>query len=126
MAGFALIEILVAFTIAVLALGALYHLASNGIETETTATRYSRALLIAQSALEAAGTEQPLVPGSSIHRRDDIYQEEVIVRVRPDLLRNDDALSTPYPYEVSIDIAWHDGRRARSLTLSTLRLGAAP
>jgi general secretion pathway protein I len=126
MAGFTLIEILVAFVIAVLALGALYRIASTGFAADSAATRYSRALLIAESTLDTVGTEEPLRPGRSTRRTDEVFEEEVVVRLRPDLLRSEDTASAPYPYEISVGIAWRDGRRARSLSLSTVRLGPAP
>jgi len=125
-AGFTLIEILVAFTIALLALGALYRASSTGLAAGTSATHYSRALLIAESALEGAGVEAPLAPGKSTRRVDGAYDQELMVNARPDLLPGAGGIVGTYPYEVSVAVAWHDAGRARSIELSTIRLGPPP
>lgn len=125
-AGFTLIEILVAFVIAVLALSTLYRMASTGLGAESAAAHYSHALLIAESALEAVGSETPLTPGTSTPRIDDAYEEELVINPRPDLLPREYAVSGPYPYAISVRITWHEGRRARSISLSTVRLGPPP
>jgi general secretion pathway protein I len=125
-AGFTLIEILVAFVIAVLALSTLYRMASTGLGAESAAAHYSHALLIAESALEAVGSETPLTPGTSTPRIDDAYDEELVINPRPDLLPREYAASGPYPYAISVRVTWHEGRRARSISLSTVRLGPPP
>jgi general secretion pathway protein I len=125
-AGFTLIEILVAFVIAVLALSVVYRASSVGLDTGGTADRYSHALLIAESALQAAGVETSLAPGTSTQRRDNSYDEAVTVRPRPDLLPRSLTLAGAYPYEVSVDVSWREGGRARSVALSTIRLGRSP
>jgi general secretion pathway protein I len=125
-AGFTLIEILVAFVITALAVGALYRMSSIGLGTGSTADRYGRALLIAEAAMEGAGITEPLVPQHSTSRMDGVYDQDITVRARPDLLRTPATPDTRYPYEVSVVITWRDGRRARSIALSTLRLGTPP
>jgi general secretion pathway protein I len=125
-AGFTLIEILVAFVITALAVGALYRMTSTGLAAGSTADRYSRALLIAEAAMEVEGIAEPLASQTSTRRIDGIYDQNITIRARPDLLRRPATRDTRYPYEVSVVITWHDGRRARTLTLSTLRLGAPP
>jgi general secretion pathway protein I len=117
---------LVAVLIAVMALSALYRLGSTGLATETVSSRYSRALLIAQSALEDIGVETPLVPGTATRTIDDVYQEEVDIQGRPELLRGEVTAAAPYPYEIRVKVLWHEGKRARTLDLSTIRLGPAP
>ena len=124
--GFTLIEILVAFVITAMGLGALYGLASTGLATEGATSRYSRALLIAQSALDDVGVETALIPGTSTRRVDDVYRQETVIRARPDLLRGDAAVSAPYPYDISVKVIWREGKRSRSVDLSTIRLGPAP
>lgn len=124
--GFSLIEILVAFTIATLALLALYRVSSSGLSAGFTADRHSRALLIAESAMDAVGIGEPLAPGKSTQRVDDTYDREIVVRARPDLLRPGTGISAPYPYEVSVNVNWREGRLARSVALSMIRLGSPP
>lgn len=125
-AGFTLIEFLVAFTIAVLALGVLYRASSSGLNTGSTASRYNSALLIAESTLDAIGVETPLSPRQSTRRVDGTYDEDVVVRPRSDLSSGSDVTAWAYPYEVMVDITWRDGRRRRSIELKTIRLGRAP
>src|SRR5258707_8716331 len=52
-AGFTLIEILVAFTVATLLLGALYQLFSAGLRSSASAEHYADAVLLAESGLDA-------------------------------------------------------------------------
>jgi general secretion pathway protein I len=125
-AGFTLIEILVAFVIAVLALSTLYRMASTGLGAESAAAHYSHALLVAESALEAVGSETPLTPGTSTPPIGDAYEEELVIKPRPDLLPREYAVLGPYPYAISVRVTWHEGRRARSIFLSTVRLGSPP
>src|SRR5258707_11895102 len=59
-AGFTLIEILVAFTVATLLLGALYQLFSAGLRSSASAQHYADAVLLAESGLDAlVGTAVP-------------------------------------------------------------------
>lgn len=125
-AGFALIEILVAFTIALLALGALYEASSSGLGVAAAAAGYSRALLLAESALDEAGVSAPLKAGTSTSRLAGGYDRNVTVRPRPDLLHGAAAIPSAYPYEVSVSVSWRDAGRVRAVDLSTIRLGQLP
>lgn len=125
-AGFALIEVVVAFTIALLALGVLYRAFSSGLATGSVAARYNVAVAIAQSALDDLGVEIPLSPRDVVARLDGGYDERLVVRPRPDLLAGSDVVATAYPYELAVEVDWREGRRARSITLKTIRLGMAP
>lgn len=125
-AGFTLIEILVALAITVMALGAIYRLSSSGLAAGHAAEQYGRALVIAESALAASEIEEPLAARKSTRRVGDDYAEDITVRPRPDLLQNTATSYAPYPYEISVEISWHEGRRVRSIGLSTIRLGRAP
>lgn len=119
-AGFALVEILVAFAISALLLGAIYEVLSTGLQSAGTAARFSNAVLLAQSSLDAlAGV--PVVPGET-HARIGPYERETRVRPRPDL--RPAAPQLALPYEIDVRVAWHDGVRRREISLSTLRLGA--
>jgi general secretion pathway protein I len=124
--GFTLIEILVAFTVATLLLGALYQIFSAGLRSASTAEDYSNAILLAESALEVFGVEEALVTGESRDRIGQKYQRHVVVRPRPDLLSRSIVRPAVTPYEVEVDITWQNGRQARSVSLSTIRLGSPP
>src|SRR5580693_4617277 len=101
-AGFTLIEIVVAFVITAVAVGALYRMSSTGLETGSRADRYNRALLIAEAALESAGITEPLVAQNSSKRVEGDYDREITIRTRPDLLREPINRDSRYPYEVSV------------------------
>lgn len=124
--GFTLIEILVAFTVATLLLGALYQIFSTGLRSASLAGDYSNAVLLAESTLEGFGVEEALVAGESHDRVDRRYQRHVAIRPRPDLLSQGLARSAVTPYEVEVSITWQSGRRPRSVSLSTIRLGRPP
>jgi general secretion pathway protein I len=120
-AGFTLVEILVAFAVAVLLLGMLYRVFSTGLQSGSVAEDYSRAVLIAESGLEALGALEALAPGESNDQVENRFERHVRVRLRPDLAPAED-----YPdlvlYEVEVTVTWRAGRHPRSVSLSTVRL----
>jgi hypothetical protein len=101
-------------------------MSSTGLGAGSTADRYRRALLIAEAVMEGAGITEPLASQTSTSRIDGIYDRDITIRARPDLLRTPATRDRRYPYEVSVVITWRDGRRTQTLALSTLRLGAPP
>jgi general secretion pathway protein I len=115
-AGFTLIEILVAFAIAVTALGALYQLFGAGVQAGAAAGRLETAIVLARSALEAASTAE------SGERKDRVgpYQRRVLVRPRADLTAPDAPAGVE---EITVDVSWRDGPRERSITVTTLHVG---
>lgn len=125
-AGFTLIEVLVALAIAALALIAIDRLLSTGTESDIVAKRYSRALMIAQSALEALDSRAPAADYAEQRDLPGGYHRAVAVRPRPDLLPNPGSTPVAYPYQVSIEVSWAAGHRARSLSLSEIRTGLPP
>ena len=124
-AGFTLVEILVAFSVAVLLLGTLYRIFSTGLQLGSAAEDYSRAVLIAESELEVLGAVEALAPGESSDRVGDRFERHVRVRPRPDLVPADDYPDL-VPYEIEVSVTWGAGRRPRSVSLSTIRLAPPP
>lgn len=122
--GFTLVEVLVAFTVAALLLGVLYQVFSTGLRSASAAADYSTAVLLAESALETVGTQETLAPGQMRERVDRKYDRRVVVRPRPDLLPAYAVNPAVIPYEVQVTVDWQNGRRPRSVSLTTLRLGA--
>src|SRR5690348_6533175 len=116
-AGFTLIEILVAFVIAVLFLGAFYEIFSTSIRGAATSEAYSDAVLIAESTLDSASKSQ-LTPRESTDEMGR-YKVQTSVDARPDLTHPGVAVM---PYQIRVRVAWREGLRERSVTLSTLRL----
>ena len=81
--GFTLIEVLVAFTIAALMLGAMYDMLASDLRSEGTAEFHRDAVLIGQSALDAVATV-PTSPGKSFDRIG-VYEREIRITERPEL-----------------------------------------
>ncbi|MEO8319987.1 MAG: type II secretion system protein [Bradyrhizobium sp.] len=71
--GFALLEILVAFIILALGLGAVLIGVSGAMRADTRTQTNRGALRVAQSRLEAVGTSEVLVPGQREGRAGDKY-----------------------------------------------------
>jgi general secretion pathway protein I len=118
-AGFTLIEILVAFAIAVIALGALYQLFGLGARADGAASRLENAIVIARSALNAAS----VVDSGEKADRVGAYRRQVLVRRRPDLV----VAGAPAGLsEADVDVSWLEGRRERSIVLSSLHVISNP
>ncbi len=125
--GFTLLEVLVAFAIAALALGVLFEGAVGGLRSTRVADRTEEALSRAQSHLAAVGQGMPLGPGTQ--EEDDGGGYYWSVRIRP--LRS--AVSTSARivlYAVQVTESWSEGRSSgadttRSVVLRTERLGVA-
>jgi general secretion pathway protein I len=119
-AGFTLVEMLVAFTVAVLLLGAVYRVFSAGLRAEGSAEAYAKAVLIAQSSFDTLWLS-PVAEGD-VDDRVGSYARHVSVKRRSDLARDD--LRRPLaPYEIGVDVLWRDGLRQRQVSLSAIRLG---
>ena len=125
--GFALLEVLVAFVIAALALGGLVTAATGGLGATATAGQYEEAVARARSHLAAIGRAGPLLPGAQ--SGDDgggfAWRSRVALRAAV-------PLGTAVPnaprlglYAVSVAVSWHTARGARSVTLQTERVAAA-
>jgi prepilin-type N-terminal cleavage/methylation domain-containing protein len=119
-AGFTLIEVLVAFAVAVLLLGALYTLFSTGLRSSASAEHYADAVLLAESGIDAlAGT--PVAVGETSDRFG-IYRRTTSIRARPDFGPADEQAALE-PYEIQVRVVWREGVRERAVQLSTLRAG---
>jgi hypothetical protein len=111
---------LVAFTVAVLLLGAVYRVFSAGLRAEGSAEAYAKAVLIAQSSFDTLWLS-PVAEGD-VDDRVGSYARHVSVKRRSDLARDD--LRRPLaPYEIGVDVLWRDGLRQRQVSLSAIRLG---
>ena len=125
--GFALLEVLVAFVIAALALGGLLAAALEGLGATATAGAYEEAVARARSHLAAIGRSGPLLAGTQ--RGDDgggfAWQSRIalLASTQPAGADGGPLLGL---YAVSVTIAWHAGRRERAVTLQTERVAPAP
>jgi general secretion pathway protein I len=126
--GFSLIEVLVAFAILAVSLGVLLQIFSRGTSTTIATAQYSRAVALAEARLAAVGSAIPLKEGSFSGAPEDGFAWEVgIAAVELGDSTAGPGLSSSEPpvkaYRVTVSVLWPNGRRARRLTLSTLRLG---
>jgi general secretion pathway protein I len=114
--GFTLLEILIAFTLLAIAMGALMQAFSSGLRTADAVSVRMVALLHARAKLEEVGPLIPVEPGVTAGRFADGYdwRVEIAPYAEPDLL-----LSTILLREVRVEVS---GMVGRPVTLTTLRL----
>jgi general secretion pathway protein I len=123
--GFSLLELLIAFTVFAMLLGALLQVFSAGLHAARSSERDTRAAVIAQSRMAALGVEQPLRVGVISGTTDDAYHWRITVRPYVD---NHLPVTTGVlkPLNVSVDVFWEDDDAARSVSLTTMMLGRGP
>lgn len=129
--GFTLLEVVIALTIAVIAVSALFRGISTGLGAVRTAGRYEEAVSRAKSHLAALGHDGPLVEGElngddgrGFHWRSSV-QPIGTSKPKPQDTQGF-ALPQPPPvglYAVIVGISWTDGGRRREVVLRTERVG---
>jgi general secretion pathway protein I len=122
--GFSLLEILVAFSIMALSLGVLLRIFGGAGHIAATADEYSRAIIVAESLLAAAGIETPLQPGETHGDIGKDYRWTLKVRpypFDPALLGSQQSLGFK-PYWVELSVEWGEADDPRAFDLTTLRL----
>jgi general secretion pathway protein I len=121
--GFTLIEVLVAFAIAALLLVALLRILTLGLGAAERSEEITRATILAQSTLDAVGVVAPLAEGDIA----ELVNGPFHIRAAVERYRAaGDAEGTAQYlvlYRISATVSWREGRRQRSVSLSTLRLG---
>jgi general secretion pathway protein I len=125
-AGFTLLEVLVALAIVGLATGAIAGVFSNGLLGHETASGAETALAVAEGQLALAA--EALRPGANNGVYDGRFAWQTTVAPFQDAIDKDTAnpKSLPPLYRIAVNVSWNDGHRSRQVSLSTLRLGAAP
>jgi general secretion pathway protein I len=125
--GFTLMETLVALVIFVAGYLIVHHSVSLGWRGAQVAWAESAALRLAQSRLAAAGVEGRLSEGEQSGETEDGYTWTLNIQryQRPD---SEGAAGRIAGYWVTVTVRWDGGvlRPARSLRLTTLKLGAPP
>jgi general secretion pathway protein I len=130
--GFTLLEVLVAFIIAALALGELFSVAASDLRSVAVAGRYQEALSRARSHLAATGLGGALLAGEQ--QGDDGGGYHWTLRISQiataALPTSGPALPTPQApraglYLVAASVSWQEGGRARSVRLTTERVAPA-
>ncbi len=124
--GFTLLEVMIAFVIASLALAVLFRASLDGLGIASSATRYEDAVARARSRLASVGASGYLQPGDTQGEDGGGYHwrlriSAVAVAQSPKvsgIAINDEGATL---YSVSVAESWDGGRR--SVTLNTERLG---
>jgi hypothetical protein len=113
--------VLVALTLATVLLAVLLRGLGLGMTGSRRAERYVEATILAESTLDAMGAVAPLADGAVTDQRSGPF------RVRAAVARYHGGASSEggyvVPYELSVTVAWPEGRGERSTTLHTVRLG---
>lgn len=124
--GFLLLEALVAFVIAALALGVLIHGAVGGLRTTAIAGRYEQAVARARSRLAAmGGRASVLVPG--LRSGDDgsgfTWQTQVVPVATATLPPTRAGVPGPRMqlYRVTVTVSWNDDGGHRQVQLVSAR-----
>ena len=128
--GFTLLEVVVALTIATLAVVVLFRAGSDGLFSVDTASHAEEALQRAQSHLAALGNTASLAQGTS--EGDDGGGYHWHVRIEPIARRQTqsaETVATPALtttlFDVEITESWPARGHDRSVVLRTRRLGSA-
>lgn len=123
--GFSLLEVLVAFTILAMLLGALFQVFNTGLHAARYGDQYSRAVVVGESLVATLAGEDTLLEGVSsgvdeagYHWRTTIarfYDTELEVTDLPVM-----------PFRITVEVLWDDAGATRSIAIETLLLARWP
>lgn len=119
--GFTLLEVLVAFTVLALVLGAAYGAMSSGLRATTRSGEALTALARAESVLARVGPEIPLQTGAWSEREGD-WIAEVDITAHGSAQTWQSVGQQP----LLVSVAIRDGSGGQAVRLSTLRLADTP
>ena len=130
MRGFSLLEVLVAFVILALALGAIMRIFSQGMSRVGESDSYARAVMLAESKLSQLGEAIPLEDGEVSGESEDSLRWRVrVAAYDPDSVktaRDGGAVQVVTPVrllQVEVEVTWAESQTApRSIRLTTLKL----
>jgi len=119
--GFSLLEVVVAFAILALTLGVLMQIFSRALGTTALSGEYSRAASLAESRLNAVGSEIPLEVGSYTGEPEDGFSWEVVIDpFQPQEVAWEPAFDA---FFITSTASWGEGDdRRREISLTSLRL----
>ncbi len=131
--GFTLLEAVVAFAIAALALVALFRATSDGLGGIEAASGTIEATRRAQSILAAVGVTEKLSPGEQSGVLENGFDWRIVVTLQDERPLPEPAGSPPTAqpqaapsdvdlYSVEATVGWRRGRTHRSVTLTGYRL----
>lgn len=122
--GFSLLEILVAFVMMGLVVGSLLQLFGSSMRNVALSDEYSFAVQVAESRLQAVGTEILVEKGSEQGAEEGTPYRWVVHMEPVELHEEQDNFSlSVQPYRVSVIVAWDSNGKQREFVLSSLRFG---
>ena len=124
--GFTLLEVLVALIIFALAFGMLAQIVQTGLRQSRSAADANTATLLARSVMARIGVEIPIEPREDEGEVEGGYRWRSLIR--PIELEDAERQENQelLPFEVQVTVSWGEVPREQSLTLTSLRLAAAP
>lgn len=121
--GFTLIEVVAAFVLLTVILVMAFEVFSAGLARAGELEDRSRALVVAQSQLAAAGVEQALHEGQTSGDSEDrrFHWDLSIAKTNEGIQPGQPAPSTYFLYRIDVLVTWLDAQgRTKSLPLSTM------
>lgn len=119
--GFTLVEVLVAFVICALLLGAFLKVLSSGVTNVRVSQDYDTALLLAQSKLAGVGISSALRIGETEGRFDDRFRWRLNIRPYEEEFARFEAAAFQ-PVQLILTVLWGRVAEERSVALTTLTL----
>jgi general secretion pathway protein I len=120
--GFSLLEVLVAFTVLALSLGAIFPLFAGVSNSARLSESYGQALMIAESRMAVLSAETPLEYLDQLGQDGRfIWHEKVSDYDTGEL---SPAVAYMLPRQLDVHVSWVDGSQERAVTLSSVRLSS--
>ncbi len=128
--GFTLLEVMIAFVIAALAIGALFGGTVAGLDATSVAARYDEAVSLARSHLAAIGHGDAIKPQQTSGADGEGFTWHLAIREagsRQLQLSDQDRANDIKPtraviYDVRVTESWKAGGRERQVAITTRRL----
>lgn len=125
--GFTLIEVVVAFVLLSIVLAIAFEIFSNGLRRASDLDDYSRALVVAQTRLAVAGSEEPFKEGQSQGETEDRRFHWMVSITNSEYSATEPGKPAPGSYalyRVDVKVDWRGAdAREHSMSLATLGLG---
>ena len=119
--GFSLLEVLVAFTILAMLLGAMFQVFHTGLRAASNGEQYSRAVVVAESRLAVLAGEDMLLEGVTSGVDDAGYHwRTTVTRFYDTELDVTDLPVTPF--RVLVEVLWDEDGSSRGISLETIML----
>ncbi len=127
--GFTLLEVLIAFVIAALAMGALFSGTVSGLDSTAVAARYDEAISLAKSHIAAIGRGAAIATQETSGADGESFTWHLRIREaasRQLALTDQDRANDVKPsravlYDIVVTESWKAGGRTRQVTLATRR-----